>query len=361
MPTIRKTRLRTISANDKLIIDDETGQVLGITPDARTPPTYLPYAEKDEFGQYQLKNPDGTDAASSNLQATEEAGLAVVQINGNSYALLPVSDGAVVANVVPRTGLAGSLANLDGNQGELASATDQPVIFKFTGEPGKAQAFKAYGQIKQIDPSPYSGASLTLELDAHTFVFDGPSGGYGPANVILPDGYEPRQEVRIVVLTNDNIILKWTTNTAGDLLEHGRTYTLAYTGSGNWAYVDASPDAAVIGSNCFVKGKGSQASQTRSTIIGANSLSEYRDTTVLGSDTQAMFPCSLVQGPGSVPRATSRHTVCLGGRTTGSANAQQVLSFDGLATDVADNFPAMGIGIARCRLVVIARRGTSSL
>lgn len=355
-----RKRIRVISASDKLIIDDESGRVIGFYPDARTPPTLLPYVELGEDGKYTLKNPDGTDAASSSLQATEQAGLAVVQINSTSYALLPVTDGAVVANVVPRTGTASSLANLDGNQGELASATDKPVLYKLTGVPGEAEAFKAYGQIKEIDLTPFSASNYPLKLDSHTFVFTG-TAPFGQANVILPDGYEPRQEIKITVINDSGLMLKWTNNAAGDLLEQNRVYTLVYTGNGDWKYTETTTDASVLGAHSFVRGKGSTASQTRSIVIGSNSMSEYRDTIVLGSDTQAMFPCSLTQGPGSVPRSTSRHTLCIGGRTTGAANAQQVLSFDGLATDSVDNFPSFGIGIARCRLVVIGRRGTSSL
>lgn len=163
MPT-RKTRLRTISANDKLIIDDETGQVLGITPDARTPFTLMAYVEPGTGGQDVVKNPKTGDEVGGIGNAQVQNGVAIVNIGGSPYALLPVDgNGDVVANIGHRTGLLADLLTMDGNAGEIGVATDQYALVLFNGVAGQARLFK-----RTDNPNALGTDSIAIGANAST-------------------------------------------------------------------------------------------------------------------------------------------------------------------------------------------------
>lgn len=153
MPTIRKTRLREISPNDKLIIDDETGRVLGFAPDARSPSTLLAYVEPGVGGKEVIKTPTTGEEVGGIGGATIDNGLAIVDINGSNFALLPVDvDGNVYANVTHRRGYLADLITLDGGVGEIGVSTDTKALIVYNGVPGGATVFKKLDNIEAVGP-----------------------------------------------------------------------------------------------------------------------------------------------------------------------------------------------------------------
>lgn len=153
MPTIRKTRLRQITPHDKLIIDDETGRVLGFAPDARAPSTMLAYVEPGVGGKDVIKNPTTAEEVGGIGSATIANGLAIVDINGSNFALLPVdADGSVYANVTHRRGYLADLITLDGGVGEIGVSIDTKALVVYNGVPGGATVFKKLDNIEAVGP-----------------------------------------------------------------------------------------------------------------------------------------------------------------------------------------------------------------
>lgn len=167
MPEERKTRLRLISPDDKLIIDDATGRVLGFAPDPRSPSTMLAYVEPGEGGKDVIKNPSTGDEVGGIGSATIANGLAIVDINGSNFALLPVDvDGHVYANVTHRRGYLADLITLDGGVGEIGVSIDTKALVVYNGVPGGATVFKKLDNIEAVGPRSLAigqGASTTAQ------------------------------------------------------------------------------------------------------------------------------------------------------------------------------------------------------
>lgn len=117
--SVRKTRLRAISPNDKLIIDDETGMVVGIAPDARTPASRL-----------MVMNGDLTLSADTRAELVN-AGLLVADENGN-----------FTASIGHRRGLFADLITLSGEPGEISIPTDVDGFVVHNGVANQAKFFR---------------------------------------------------------------------------------------------------------------------------------------------------------------------------------------------------------------------------
>lgn len=173
---IRKTRLRLISQNDKLIIDDATGQVIGFAPDSRSPMTMMAYVEENN-GEEEIKSASTGDSIGSLGGASIQNGLAIVSIDGSNYALLPVGeDGSLHANVTHRKGLQEDLLSLSGGDGEIGIATDTKSLIIFNGTEGGAQAFRRLNNAEGLGPdslaigvgaSTLPGASRSMSLGSY--------------------------------------------------------------------------------------------------------------------------------------------------------------------------------------------------
>lgn len=118
-------------------------------PDERLPSQRLPQADALPF--------------------QELSGLAVTQINGKDYALVPVVNGAVEANLVPRTGTQLALSTLAGEAGEVATITDTPGVMVFNGTPGGARGIYADNagrtMVITVPPSDYTGGTIDIGPD----------------------------------------------------------------------------------------------------------------------------------------------------------------------------------------------------
>lgn len=138
--SVRKTRLRAISPNDKLIIDDETGMVVGIAPDARTPASRLMVMDNDL-----------TLSAATRAELAG-AGLLVADESGN-----------FIANIGHRRGLFANLITLSGEPGEISIPTDVDGFVIHNGVANQAKFFR------RLDNDNTAGAdSLAIGLGAST-------------------------------------------------------------------------------------------------------------------------------------------------------------------------------------------------
>lgn len=91
-------------------------------------------------------------------------GLAIVDIDGQNFALLPVDeDGSVYANVTHRRGNLADLITVDGNVGEIGVSTDTKALIVYNGEPGGATIFKKLDNIEAVGPN-----SMAIGQDALT-------------------------------------------------------------------------------------------------------------------------------------------------------------------------------------------------
>ena len=89
-----------------------------------------------------LVDKDGTLIGAIGIPATEQAGIAIVEINGTPYALLPVDEnGDIVANLSHRRGLLADLLDLSGEPGEISIPTDADGLVIHTGVYGQAKRF----------------------------------------------------------------------------------------------------------------------------------------------------------------------------------------------------------------------------
>lgn len=89
-----------------------------------------------------LVNHLGEQIGAIGIPATEQAGIAIVEINGTPYALLPVDEnGDIVANLSHRRGLLADLLDLSGEPGEISVPTDADGIVIHTGVFGQAKRF----------------------------------------------------------------------------------------------------------------------------------------------------------------------------------------------------------------------------
>ena len=151
-------RLRPINDDDMLIVDTTNGDILGIQP--RHKPD-----DRASFGGGGIGG------------GTVQDGLYVVEIGGQTFALVPVVGGAVEANFVPRKGTLAQLATIAGEPGEIAAITDQPGFALLNGVSGGAKFIMA----------DTAGRTLTVRV---------PTLGYAEGTTI-PVGPEVQQ---IVVL-----------------------------------------------------------------------------------------------------------------------------------------------------------------
>lgn len=138
--SVRKTRLRAISPNDKLIIDDETGLVVGIAPDARTPSSRL-----------MVMGDDLTLSATMRAELVN-AGLLVADENGN-----------FTASIGHRTGVFADLITISGEPGEISIPTDVDGFIVHNGQPGEA---KFYPRLDNA--AAFGESSLAIGLNATT-------------------------------------------------------------------------------------------------------------------------------------------------------------------------------------------------
>lgn len=142
--TVRKTRLRPIGPNDKLIIDDETGMVVGIAPDARTPASRLMVMGSD---------------LTINAAAREELRLAGVMVADEN--------GDYLANIGHRTGLLVALMAIDGVPGEIAIPTDVNGFVVYNGVVGQAKFIPRLDNPEALGPGSLAiGPSASTVLAA---------------------------------------------------------------------------------------------------------------------------------------------------------------------------------------------------
>ena len=87
------------------------------------------------------------------LILTTQNGLALVTIQGEQFAMLPVdANGDVIANIGQQTGLLGDLMALAGNPGQIGVATDMTALVLFNGTAGQAKVLKKLDNDTAIGP-----------------------------------------------------------------------------------------------------------------------------------------------------------------------------------------------------------------
>lgn len=90
-----------------------------------------------------LVGQDGQQLGAIGIPATEQGGIAIVEINGTNYALLPVDeDGDIVANLAHRRDTLANLLALSGEPGEITIPTDAPGLVIHNGVAGEAVHFR---------------------------------------------------------------------------------------------------------------------------------------------------------------------------------------------------------------------------
>lgn len=104
------------------------------------------------------------------LQGNVSNGLLIVQFEGQNFALVPVAaNGAIEANLVPRTGTQAALATLSGEAGEVATITDGPGVMIFDGTPGGARGIYADNagrtMVVTVAPEAYTGPTIDIGPD----------------------------------------------------------------------------------------------------------------------------------------------------------------------------------------------------
>lgn len=303
----------------------------------------------------------GTPVVLGNLQASVVGDLAVVTVAGQQFAMLPYTAGAVTANVVMRTGTYAALIGLDGTDGEIAVPSDVPALIRYTGVAGKAQVFKAYGHIVREDLTDYANLTKTLTvLNFSTYVATG-SLAAGAATLSLPAGYERLQALRIVNDTDRPMFIGWSGAPTAISLNQGQYVDLLYNINGEWVRAGSGANADYVGAGSVAYGLNSTAVGTNSMVLGDGASCDSDYSTVLGANGFADFDNSLVQGRGRMGRMSQRQTFCIGNRTTGTANAQATLGFDGIGGSNISNFPVFSAGIARCKMTLIGRKGTTTV
>jgi len=120
-----------------MIVDDQTGVLLGYR-DGHGVDRYLDgrVMQGDEHG-------DGPPVGG--LILTTQNGLALVTIQGEQFAMLPVdANGDVIANIGQQTGLLGDLMALAGNPGQIGVATDMTALVLFNGTAGQAKSSRSW-------------------------------------------------------------------------------------------------------------------------------------------------------------------------------------------------------------------------
>lgn len=191
---VRKTRLRPIGPNDKLIIDDETGKVIGFSPDARSPSTMLAYIEQDVNGNDTVKTPTTGEDVGLVAAPQVQNGFAVVTVSGSQYALLPVDEnGDAIANIGQQTGLLGDLMALSGNPGQIAVATDMTALVLFNGTAGQAKVLKKLDNDTAIGPLSIAiGGNAATALAAEKALALGYQANAGQYGVVTLGGAIPK-------------------------------------------------------------------------------------------------------------------------------------------------------------------------
>lgn len=140
MPSTIKTRLRPISPEDKLIIDEDTGRVLGFAPDPRTPSSMLICV-----------GDDGILTPESRALLT------------GSGAVVADENGDLIANIGHRRGLYADLKSLDGVNGEITIPTDVDGLMVHNGVEGQAKFYRRLDTDQTLGPE-----SLALGSGAQT-------------------------------------------------------------------------------------------------------------------------------------------------------------------------------------------------
>lgn len=90
-----------------------------------------------------LVDQQGNQIGTIGIPATEQGGIALVEINGTDYALLPVDEnGDIVANLAHRRDTLANLLALSGEPGEITIPTDAPGLVIHNGVAGQAVHFR---------------------------------------------------------------------------------------------------------------------------------------------------------------------------------------------------------------------------
>ncbi|MFN3914740.1 MAG: hypothetical protein ACK4K3_07455 [Aquabacterium sp.] len=297
----------------------------------------------------------------------EQSGLAVTEINGKQYALVPVTGGVVEANFVPRRGTADQLRTIAGADGELAAMSDHRGIAVLGGTPGSASMLFADNagrtQVVLVPASGYTGGTVEVRPEVQTLavLWETP-----PA-----DRYaEPFPDVPLAFVGNR---------------EAGRPLRVVADFSVNISGTDSNVDAVSVNSSGdrvvadFILHPGlnrymllsqmgcSSLSSDEIGFPGAVSLGEYSGAT--GPYSLGIGTAAIAQQPGAIAFGrpaysffSNYHLIRMGGYTTGVSGVRVLLPDPDRAAAVDNCFrfdQIIGGATFSIRLDIIGRTATN--
>lgn len=343
-------RLRPINDDDMLVVDTSNGDILGIQP--RHKPD-----DRANFG------------GSGGLSGTVENNLLVVEYQGQSFALVPVTpDGAIEANLVPRTGTRSALSTLAGEPGEIGTITDQRGVMVFTGEAGAARGIYSSNAgrtlVVSVAPEPYTGPVVEIGPDVLEVIFQYTALPADPRDAI------PGVQARLVgARTADQRLrvfqdypVTWLAGTEG-----APNVSLPRVDGGRgWAELrlDTSGTPAYRAISVVYCESGSSPAETfpGSVKLGENALAYGRNALALGTLAVANLPGEIAFGVPAYSDLRTNKVFRVGGQTTG-VNGTAVLTPTGAAASDTNMFGfdlAYGASAFGLRLDIMGKRSNSA-
>lgn len=265
--------------------------------------------------------------------------------------------GELILNVVPRTNTLAGLLAVAGNPGEVASATDQPALVKFTGEAGKAQVIASYGTTG-IDTVTADGAYTVPSMYSVFRLYGDTTDGAVALTVGIAPGYVDGQRIKVEILATGSNALTLaigsnifattplTINTEHEFMWDGAAWNLIATRQ----VAGLGPGAESIA--------GGIASGAGIAIGHGSSTLDYGQVAVSG---EAIVNChNKYDAAYQAGRKTYKLLNDLQ-LTTTATTANQELTADGALAGSTNRFafPAGEPAVARMRVTVQGRIGTS--
>lgn len=344
-------RLRPINDDDMLVIDTTNGDILGIQP--RHKPD-----DRASFG-------GGIGGG------TVQDGLYVVEIGGQTFALVPVVGGAVEANIVPRTGNRATLETLAGEAGEIASIDDERGIMLFTGIAGQARGVYSTNAgrtvVVSLPPVPYTGPVIELGpdvLEVH-FRYSSP-----PTDVRDPDQI-PSPQVRFTgartTAQRVRVFQEYPVIFLEGINGGPNCSLLRVEGGRSWSELlldtTTTPPTYRAFSSAYAESSESpEVFAPGSVRLGSEAYAFGRQAVALGNGAIANMASEIAFGSPAYSALRGNRIIRVGAQTTG-VNGTAVLTTDGAAVSEANMFGfdlSFGASAFGMRLDIMGKRSNST-
>lgn len=129
-------------------------------------------------------------------------GLAVVNVGGQNYAMLPVdANGDVEANIAHRTGNLSDLLLVDGGDGEIGVAVDVEALVLYNGVSGQARVIRRIDNATALGPNSFAFGldASTPAAAAHSLALSTNAKPQGAGQHAFGSAYEPAQRIELIV------------------------------------------------------------------------------------------------------------------------------------------------------------------